>query len=435
MYEAELAGRNFEADRDEATIIEAGSGYTIDSYSIEQLNQAREDHQTDLKVPRRPTWDASTSKEELDRNEKKDFLEWRRELAGLEENPMLVLSPFEKNLEVWKQLWRVVERSHLIVQIVDARNPLFFRCPDLEKYVKEVDKTKHCVLLLNKADLLSPEQRAAWSAWLTERKISFVYFSANAALEEEEGVAAVEVGPYSVEGDVLGREQLLDVFEKMGRGLCKVPAAEPVVIGFVGYPNVGKSSTINAICQEKKVGVASRPGKTRHFQTIKLDESLVLCDCPGLVFPSLSQSKSDMLCNGVLPIDQMRDHVDAIRLVCRRIPKRVLQAVYGVKLQTDDEIEQEAGVIGGAQAEEVASNAYVLSPEAFIVDFATVRGFHIKGGRVDESKAARMILKDIVTGKLLYSYCPPTDGGTSATPIYQPSEAAIDAMLAAETEV
>ena len=36
----------------QATIIEAGSGYTIDSYSIEQLNQAREDHQTDLKVPR-----------------------------------------------------------------------------------------------------------------------------------------------------------------------------------------------------------------------------------------------------------------------------------------------------------------------------------------------------------------------------------------------
>ena len=104
----------------------------------------------------------------------------------------------------------------------------------------QVDKTKHCVLLLNKADLLSPDQRAAWSTWLTERKISFVYFSANAALEEEvhlpgcsvllyshqhalqEGVAAVEVGPYSVEGDVLGRVQLLDVFEKMGRGLCKV---------------------------------------------------------------------------------------------------------------------------------------------------------------------------------------------------------------------
>merc|ERR1711865_421216 len=135
MYEAELAGRNFEADRNEATIIESGAGYTIESFSIEQLNQAREDHQSELRVPRRPLWDASTSKEQLDQAEKKDFLDWRRSLAALEENPMLVLSPFEKNLEVWKQLWRVVERSHIIIQIVDARNPLFFRCPDLEKYV------------------------------------------------------------------------------------------------------------------------------------------------------------------------------------------------------------------------------------------------------------------------------------------------------------
>ena len=38
-----------------------------------------------------------------------------------------VMTPFEKNLEVWRQLWRVVERSKVVVQIVDARNPLLFR--------------------------------------------------------------------------------------------------------------------------------------------------------------------------------------------------------------------------------------------------------------------------------------------------------------------
>ena len=40
----------------------------------------------------------------------------------------LTVTPFEKNIEVWKQLWRVVERSDLLIQIVDARNPLLFRC-------------------------------------------------------------------------------------------------------------------------------------------------------------------------------------------------------------------------------------------------------------------------------------------------------------------
>ena len=41
-------------------------------------------------------------------------------------------------------------------------------------------------------------------------------------------------------------------------------------IGLTGYPNVGKSSVINAVLGRKKVGVASMPGKTKHFQTLKL---------------------------------------------------------------------------------------------------------------------------------------------------------------------
>jgi large subunit GTPase 1 len=51
----------------------------------------------------------------------------------------------------------------------------------------------------------------------------------------------------------------------------------------VGYPNVGKSSVVNTLCNKKLVGVASQPGKTKHIQTIFLDEELMLCDCPGLV--------------------------------------------------------------------------------------------------------------------------------------------------------
>jgi large subunit GTPase 1 len=39
-----------------------------------------------------------------------------------------------------------------------------------------------------------------------------------------------------------------------------------LVVGMIGYPNVGKSSTINALCNEKKVAVSATPGKTKHFQ-------------------------------------------------------------------------------------------------------------------------------------------------------------------------
>lgn len=72
---------------------------------------------------------------------------------------------------MWRQLWRVLERSHLVVQIVDARNPLRFRCEDLEEYVQDVEgpegeagtgtERRKSMLLINKADLLDSKQRFA----------------------------------------------------------------------------------------------------------------------------------------------------------------------------------------------------------------------------------------------------------------------------------
>ena len=53
------------------------------------------------------------------------------------------------------------------------------------------------------------------------------------------------------------------------------------MVGFVGYPNVGKSSTINALFGRKKTPVASTPGRTKHFQTLNIRDTLCLCDCPG----------------------------------------------------------------------------------------------------------------------------------------------------------
>ena len=64
--------------------------------------------------------------DEVDRREKNEFLNWRRYIAALEDKSTLKVTPFEKNLEVWRQLWRVLERSDMAVQIVDARNPLLY---------------------------------------------------------------------------------------------------------------------------------------------------------------------------------------------------------------------------------------------------------------------------------------------------------------------
>jgi len=131
----------------------------------------------------RPAWDNNTTAEELESKERQNFLEWRRKLAELQEEQGLVLTPYEKNLGFWRQLWRVVERSDVLVQIVDARNPLLFYCEDLEKYSKEVDKNKTNLLLLNKSDLLTAQQRKYWAKYFDSIAITVAFYSAKQSEE------------------------------------------------------------------------------------------------------------------------------------------------------------------------------------------------------------------------------------------------------------
>ena len=59
---------------------------------------------------------------------------------------------------------RVLERVQLVVQIVDARNPLLFRCPDLESYAAEIDARKFDDDTTRRLqDRLDAEQPAAWT--------------------------------------------------------------------------------------------------------------------------------------------------------------------------------------------------------------------------------------------------------------------------------
>lgn len=130
--------------------------------------------------------------------------------------------------------------------------------------------------------------------------------------------------------ELLSRDDLIRVFENMHTGtkVCK----NLTTIGLVGYPNVGKSSTINALMSAKKVSVSATPGKTKHFQTLYLTKDILLCDCPGLVMPSFVFTKAEMIINGILPIDQMRDHVPPVNLLATLIPRHIIEDTYGIML-------------------------------------------------------------------------------------------------------
>lgn len=408
--------------------------------------------QSAIQIPRRPKYVKGMKPKEFENLENEAFLNWRRALAEVEiSNEKAIITPFEKNISVWRQLWITIEKCQVLIQIVDARNPLFFRSADLEMYIKSIDNNKEYLLLVNKADLLSEELRISWADYFKKNGINFMFFSAlvedekllseedlkkqleealnkNKNKEEEEDeesdeenedntktentitkevekeVVKVEVkelvkeeikdnstpneilsyysGITKDDYKIYNREELIAVIKKISNGKEKNQNSKAYMIGFIGFPNVGKSSVINVLMQKKKVGVAMMPGKTKHYQTLFLpdDNEICLMDCPGLVFPTFTFSKADLVIQGIVPIDKIVDFLMPIQLIIYNIPKPVLEKQYKIKLPD------------------------LYSASQFCQFVANKYGYLTGRSIPSEAKAAKIVLKDYVSGHLLYCY-------------------------------
>ena len=412
MALAQLQDRDWTAERGQVVVIHDGAESQA-RVTAEERRAAEEANRHLLRIPRRPKWDQSTSAEELADLERVEFLEWRREIAKLEEDPRLTVSPFEKNPEVWRQLWRVVERSDIVVQVLDARDPLFYRCLDLEVYTESHRPPKRSLLLLNKADLLSAHSRKLWADYFDRVDVKYIFWSAHAANEELDGgeaggeAAAAARGPA---GDprlhVHTRGELLERLEgETLAALATAGVADPrgaegeqrrrLAVGLVGYPNVGKSSTINALLGEKKTVVSATPGKTKHFQTLIMENDLLVCDCPGLVFPQFAETRAKMVANGVIPINTLTEIRAPVDAVVRLFPPHALEAFYKMRLPPKRV---------GEDPDRPPTAEEVLRC------ISLVRGYVVQGGRADEAKAGRLLLRDFTEGKLRYNAFPPGAG-------------------------
>lgn len=156
-----------------------------------------------------------------------------------------------------------------------------------------------------------------------------------------------------------------------------------VSVGFIGYPNTGKSSIINTLRKKKVCTVAPIPGETKVWQYITLMRRIYLIDCPGVVPPSQHDTEEDILLRGVVRVENVDNPEQYIPAVLRRVQPRHLERTYGVK--------------------------NVQDPIEFLSILARKGGRLLKGGEPDLDGVAKMVISDFLRGKVPW-FTPPPHG-------------------------
>uniref|UniRef100_A0A8C2Z158 Guanine nucleotide-binding protein-like 1 n=1 Tax=Cyclopterus lumpus TaxID=8103 RepID=A0A8C2Z158_CYCLU len=306
-----------------------------------------------LGFPKRPSWSYEMTRENLLRKEEKSYRDYLDDLHT--KNPAGSLSHFEHNLETWRQLWRVLEMSDIILLIVDIRHPVLQFPPTLYHYITG-DLQKHVILVLNKADLCPPPLVIAWKHYLTSQfphlhLVSFtshpgqpystVVHSVNLTLcifilvlplvfkvdlssweqkIKRDAVAVRLDGEQPDEGaESVLMEHQSDRAMDMGSPSQELYKDGVLTLGCIGFPNVGKSSVLNSLVARKVVSVSRTPGHTKYFQTYYLTPTVKLCDCPGLIFPSLVNKQLQILA-GIYPVAQLQEPYSSVGYLCARTP-------------------------------------------------------------------------------------------------------------------
>eukprot|EP00026_Physarum_polycephalum_P004244 Phypoly_transcript_04261.p1 GENE.Phypoly_transcript_04261~~Phypoly_transcript_04261.p1 ORF type:complete len:555 (+),score=105.32 Phypoly_transcript_04261:169-1833(+) len=350
-------------------------------------------------MPVRPPFVKGESVEQLEEREKREFHTWMTEVITKYGSR---LNYFEMNLEVWRQLWRVIERSDVLLLVVDTRFPLFHFPPSLYNYVVNVLK-KPMILILNKTDIVEKRIVDEWEKYFMDKypALKVVRFASFAPSLDGETILdadrkrKLEKGRKKYENGE-GKKSLLDAIRSFGitkevsesngaEGTKK--ADEYITIGAIGQPNVGKSSLINGLAGKKVVSTSSTPGHTKHFQTIFINDNISqvkLCDCPGLVFPAVDICKELQVLSGVFPISQVREVFSAIRYLAERVP---IEKIYNLS---------------------PPSNGSSWSPYLLLEAYALKRGYReAKTGQPDVHRAGGEILRDCLNGHIVISWPPP----------------------------
>ncbi len=254
--------------------------------------------------------------------------------------------------KAWRTVRRIVEGSDLVLEVVDARDPLETRNRRVEVLARRFGRP--LLIVLNKADLVPFDIASSWKKYL-EREWPTIFISAKYRMGTR----------------------------KLHRWIKILAPRLPARVAVVGYPNVGKSTIINYLKGRHAAGTSPMPGFTRGEMLVAAKSWLYVIDTPGVVPPEEASAEDLLVVKGAIGPQDLDDPVPPAVSLIKRI------------LSFNPSAFRDAYNIGSTE------------PEEIIEAYGKARGLLLRGGKVNLDAAARGIIKDWIRGKLTYYYSPP----------------------------
>jgi nuclear GTP-binding protein len=314
-----------------------------------------------------------------------------------------------------KEFTTVVERSDVIIEVLDARDPLGCHSQSVLSRILAASPSKRVVIVLNKVDLIPPAAARDWLRYLTRatgypvvafraatgtrrgQRIGRVSGTAEDTLSRSAGTLQSNVS--------LGADVLMSLLKEMSR--VGNASTSHLVACVVGYPNTGKSSIINSLAREKITGVAAKAGFTRAVQEVKIDLKLRILDSPGIYPEKSRDTEDDLILRNAVAIDRVDDVFSSVTEIFRRTcAYDAVETPEGELVRGDpcpgpqQALAQALGVDKGFMGP--------YSPDSLILAVARKYECIKRGGLADLDQAGRIILRAWTEGRVNYFVPPPS---------------------------
>ena len=254
----------------------------------------------------------------------------------------------------YKEFRKVVEEADVILEILDARDPLGCRTKQIEELILTNFTNKRIILILNKigkcylsiifhltlVDLVPREVVEQWLKYFRNEFPTIAFKSSTQSQRHhlsQNNKVSVDIASQDLlnSSECLGADTLLKLLKNYCRN-NKIKTS--ITVGVMGYPNTGKSSLINSLKRSKVCNVGSTPGLTKASQLIHLDKNIKLLDCPGIVFGKEKgerESDSAVVLRNCVKVELLQDPISPVESILSKCDHEQLRNLYKITFFVD----------------------------------------------------------------------------------------------------